>query len=110
MCGLITYRVNGDECEIITLDSTIQGYGIGTELINKVIEIAELRKCRRVWLITTNDNIDAIKFYQKRKFDLINIHKNMVLEARKIKPQIPQYGYYGIEIKHELEFEYNLRI
>ena len=108
MCGLITYKISDDECEIITLDSTSEGCGIGTELINRVVGIAELHKCRRVWLITTNDNVDAIRFYQKRMFDLVNIHKNMVLEARKIKPQIPTYGYYGIEIKHELEFEYNL--
>ncbi len=93
---------------IITLDSTKENIGIGSHLVSKVIEIAKGYNCKRVWLITTNDNIDAIRFYQTRKFDLCNIHRNMVTEARRIKPQIPRYGCYNIEIKHEIEFEYML--
>lgn len=108
LCGLITYRIDKSECEIITLDSLKEGCGIGTILIQKVIEIARNSNCTRVFLITTNDNIDAIRFYQKRKFDMVAVHRNAVTEARKLKPQIPQYGFYDIEIKHEVEFEYTL--
>lgn len=108
-CGLITYLICNQECEIITLDSMKEGIGIGTTLINKVIEMAKKNQCKRAWLITTNDNIDAIRFYQKRSFDFVSVHRNMIVEARKIKPSIPQYGCYAIEIKHELEFEYILK-
>ena len=103
--GMITYCISNGECEIVSLDSIQERCGIGSTLINKVIEAAKRTNCYRVWLITSNDNIDAIKFYQKRSFDMVCIHKNAILESRKIKPQIPLYGYYGIPIIHEIEFE-----
>ncbi|MFC2088694.1 GNAT family N-acetyltransferase [Calditrichota bacterium] len=67
--GLVTYNIEHDDCEIVTLDSKINNQGLGTILINKVLEIAKKKKCQRVWLITTNDNTNAIKFYQKRGFE-----------------------------------------
>lgn len=108
LCGLVTYRIDKSECEILTLDSLKEGCGIGTILIQKVIEVARNNNCTRVFLITSNDNIDAIRFYQKRRFDMVAVHRDAITEARKIKPQIPQYGCYDIEIKHEIEFEYKL--
>ncbi|GAE90166.1 acetyltransferase [Acetivibrio straminisolvens JCM 21531] len=56
-------------------------------------------------MITTNDNTRAIRYYQKRGFNLCNIYLNSVNEARKIKPQIPLHGYDNIPILHEIEFE-----
>lgn len=32
--------------------------------------------CKRLWLITTNDNVDAFRFYQTRGFVLVKIHRN----------------------------------
>lgn len=60
--------VNNGECEIISLDSLIENQGIGTKLIEKVIETARQHQCKRIWLITTNDNIKAIRYYQRRGF------------------------------------------
>jgi ribosomal protein S18 acetylase RimI-like enzyme len=56
-------------------------------------------------LITTNDNLQALKFYQKRGFRLMEICQNAVEEARKIKPEIPKVGYYGIPIVDEILLE-----
>ncbi len=106
--GLITYNVNKNECEIVTLDSKVENIGIGTKLIDKVIDIARLNKYRRIWLITTNDNVNAIRFYQKRKFDLCNFYQNAIYKSRKLKPGIAKYGFNDIPIKHEIEFEYKL--
>lgn len=65
-------------------------------------------KCDKIQLITTNDNINAIKFYQKRGFDLLQINHSAIDEERKIKPEIPYIGQNGIPIRHEVEFEMEL--
>ncbi|MDQ0878263.1 ribosomal protein S18 acetylase RimI-like enzyme [Paenibacillus sp. V4I3] len=103
--GLITYNIYNDECEIVSLDSKVKGQGIGTKLIDLVIEKARGSSCKRVWLITSNDNLRAIRFYQKRGFDIKAVHQNAITEARKIKPSIPLIGFDGIPVRHEIEFE-----
>ncbi len=103
--GLITYRVVQNEMEILSLDSLNEKKGIGTSLLDKVVQNARDVGCSRVMLITTNDNLSALQFYQKRGFDIIKLHHNAVEESRKIKPQIPLIGLNGIPIKHEIELE-----
>ncbi|MNV93512.1 hypothetical protein D3C71_1882140 [compost metagenome] len=61
-----------------------------------------------MWLITSNDNTRAIRFYQKRGLDLKAVHRDAITEARKLKPSIPLIGMDGIPIRHELEFELTL--
>lgn len=63
MTGLVTYHIEGDACEIVTLDSTRPGIGIGTALINVMKEHARQSSCTRLWLITAN-------LVQSRLFDL----------------------------------------
>lgn len=106
--GLITYSITNNECEIITLDSLVEGKGIGTRLIERVKEMAKEKNCKRVWLITTNNNTDALKFYQKRGFVLSAIYTNAIEESRKIKPEIPAIGANNIPIRDELELEIQL--
>lgn len=103
--GIITYHIEKDECEIVSLDSLYENHGIGSALIVRVIREARANGCKRVWLITTNDNTHAIRFYQKRGFDMVAVHRNAINESRKIKPQIPLTGIDGIPILHEIEFE-----
>jgi len=101
--GLITYVIKDDECEIISLDSTEEGKGIGTALVKEVENLATKKKCQLLKLITSNDNLLALKFYQKRGFILSKIIHNAVEEARKIKPEIPLIGNDGIPIRDEIE-------
>ncbi|WP_062050437.1 GNAT family N-acetyltransferase [Bacillus sp. JCM 19034] len=101
--GLITYIIKDNECEIISLDSIEEGIGIGTNLVQAVENLAIRRKCKLVKLITTNDNLLALKFYQKRGFILSKIINNAVEKARKIKPEIPLIGNEGIPIRDEIE-------
>jgi ribosomal protein S18 acetylase RimI-like enzyme len=103
--GVVTYDVVDKDCEIISLDSVIENRGLGSKLLDKVIEIAKIVGCERVWLMTTNDNTKAMRFYQKRGFDLVGFYKEAMMKAREIKPEIPKIGYDDIPIKHELEFE-----
>ena len=106
--GLVTYHIEGEECEIVTLNSESHNKGLGTTLINKVIDNAKASGCTRVWLITTNDNTRAIRFYQKRGFEWVGFYKNSMEASRKLKHEIPELGDDGIPIKHEIEFELRL--
>src|SRR5574341_89696 len=103
--GLITYRIEGDACEIVTLDSLEPNHGIGSALIEHVVGAARASGCRRVWLITTNDNLNALRFYQKRGFALAALNRGAVNAARKYKPEISLMGENGIPIRDELELE-----
>jgi GNAT superfamily N-acetyltransferase len=84
--GLITYHMRGCACEIVGLDSLHANKGIGTKLIEAVKQTALQANCTCLWLITTNDNVHALRFYQKRGFLLVAVHRNAVEQARKLKP------------------------
>ncbi|HSK87077.1 MAG TPA: GNAT family N-acetyltransferase [Anaerolineales bacterium] len=103
--GLLTFFIEADECEVTSLDSLHEGQGIGSRLIDKVIEEARARNCRRLFLITTNDNLNALGFYQKRGFALVAVHRGAVNESRKRKPTIPLVGMNGIPLRDEIELE-----
>lgn len=103
--GLITYNTKYDECEIISLDSMLESMGVGSALIEAVKQKAITTGCRRLWLITTNDNLKALHYYQQRDFRLVVVHRNAIEQSRKLKPQIPQTGLSGIPILDEIELE-----
>jgi GNAT superfamily N-acetyltransferase len=106
--GLVTYRIDGDGCEIVTIDSTRPGAGIGTMLIDTVKDVALRAGCRRLWLLTTNDNLNALGFYQKRGFSLVCVHAGAANEARRLKPSIPLIGFDGIPVRDDIELEMQL--
>lgn len=106
--GLLTYSVEGDACEIVTIDSLVEGRGVGSALLDAVAETARAARCRRLWLVTTNDNLLALRFYQKRGFGLVRLHKDAVAAARRLKPEIPLTGSEGIPMRDELELELKL--
>lgn len=103
--GLVTYVIQNDECEIISLDSLQENRGIGTALIDAVVAEARTHGCRRVRVSTSNDNLRALGFYQKRGFVLAVIRRGAVNEARKLKPGIPLIGDHGIPLRDEVELE-----
>ena len=97
-----------DECEIITLNSLVEKKGVGSMLIDAVRENALQRGCKRLWLITTNDNIPALVFYQKRGFHLVAVHRNALEISRQLKPEISMTGMFGIPLRDEIELEMQL--
>ena len=103
--GLLTYNINNDELEIITLNAVEEGKGVGTALLETIETLAKEKNCARIWLITTNDNVDALRFYQKRGYEIKSIHRYAIEESRKIKPQLPFVGKDGIPIRDEIEME-----
>jgi len=101
--GLITYDLRDGECEIISLNSTKEGKGIGTTLVSEVERVARENGCKLLRVTTTNDNLLALRFYQKRAFVLHRLICGAVDKARKIKPEIPLIGNDGIPIRDEIE-------
>ncbi len=107
--GLVTFEIMSKECEIVSIESLRPGEGIGSLLLNKVLETARSHGCKRIWLITTNDNLNALRFYQNRGFVLKKIYPGAVTKTREtIKPEIPLIGEGGIPIRDEIELEYRL--
>ena len=102
--GLLTYRLDGDECELVLLAAADEGAGIGTTLVEALR--ATVGPDRRIWVVTTNDNVDALAFYQRRGFRLRELRAGAVDESRRtLKPQIGTVGRHGIPRRDELELE-----
>jgi ribosomal protein S18 acetylase RimI-like enzyme len=98
----------GIDCELMTIDALRGGVGAGTVLLDAVAAAARAAGAARVWLITTNDNTPALRFYQRRGFDLVAVHRDAITAARRRKPSIPETGVDGIPIRHGLELEFAL--
>lgn len=105
LIGLVTYRIADDECEVVTLNSLRESMGIGTTLLRAVKNAALAANCRRLWLVTTNDNLAAIRFYQKRGYVLVALHRNALEQSRRLKSEIPVLGIDGIPLRDEIELE-----
>ena len=103
--GLVTLHYEENACEVVTLDAFVGREGVGSALLCQAKDEAVARGCHRLWLITTNDNVDALAFYQKVGFRIVAIHADAVSEARKLKPQIPLVANNGIPILDEIEMQ-----
>jgi ribosomal protein S18 acetylase RimI-like enzyme len=105
--GLLTYQRSATECELVAIAASRRNDGVGTALLDALrLKVAD---CRRIWLTTTNDNLDAMRFYQRRGFALRALHAGAVDDARRrLKPAIPTTGAYGIPLRDELQLELTL--
>ena len=107
--GLVTYEVcppagtRPAVLEIITINALHRYAGIGTMLIEAVRGEAQRRDCHQVTLTTTNDNVDALRFYQRRGFRLTALRPGAVDRSRRRKPLIPLSGDYGIPLHDEID-------
>ena len=109
LLGLVTTDTQGDSCEVITLDSLRQQRGVGSALLGAAATEARQRGCKRLFLVTTNDNLSALAFYQKRGFRLCALRPGAVDVSRQLKPEIPWIGENDIPIHDELELEFDLK-
>ncbi len=105
IAGFLFYEVRKRDCEIIVFDVFDKLKGTGTLLLDKLKDIAKSKNCARIYLMTTNDNLDALRFYQKRGFHICGIHVDSVKMSRKIKPTIGMIGDYDIPVRDEIDLE-----
>jgi GNAT superfamily N-acetyltransferase len=106
--GLATYLIEDDDCELVTLDALTVGGGIGSALVEALADTARAAGCRRLHLVTTNDNLPALRLYQRHGFVLAAVRLDGVAATRRRKPQIPATGHAGISIRDELVLERTL--
>ncbi len=99
--GLVTLHVEGDACEVVTLNSLLPG--AGAALLQAAERYARARGCTRLRLVTTNDNLEAVRWYQRRGLRIAAVYPGAVEAARRLKPQIPPTGAHGIPIRDEIE-------
>jgi 2-oxo-4-hydroxy-4-carboxy--5-ureidoimidazoline (OHCU) decarboxylase/GNAT superfamily N-acetyltransferase len=104
--GLLTYRLEGDQMEALTVHTQTSGRGAGSALMAAAAETARNLGSRRLWLVTTNDNLSAIRFYLRRGLHVARVHEGSVQRDRKLKPEMGQVnGENGIPMRDLVEFE-----
>ena len=109
LVGVATYVVDGDACELLTLHADTRFTGVGTALVEAVRARALDAGCGLLWVVTTNDNVDALRFYQRRGFRLARLRTGAVDQSRDtVKPEIPAIGDHGIPLSDEIELEMSL--
>lgn len=104
LLGVALYRMVDDSCEVSVLLTLVQGMGVGTKLLDTVKQAARENSAHRLWLVTTNDNTQAIRFYQKYGFRLDAVHMGAFEAVMKLKGELSALGNDGILIEHEFEF------
>lgn len=107
--GHAAFRIDGRACELAAIAADPPGRGIGGRLLDRVVEAARSAGCSRVWLTSTNDNLDALRFYQRRGFRLARLRPGAMDEARvNLKPELPEIGSHGIPMRDELDLELSI--
>lgn len=105
LVGALTVSIEGPECEVVTIDAAVEGRGIGTALLARAEQYAISRGCDRMWLVTTNDNLRALYFYQRQGYRIMAVHRDAVTRSRDMRPHVPEVAANGIPIHDELELE-----
>lgn len=105
IAGLLGYTLSDRGLEVVSLDAVVRHGGAGSALLAAAAEVARRAGARRLWLVTTNDNLDALRFYQRRGLRIVGVAPGAVDTARAVKPAIPLTGEYGIPLHDELTLE-----
>lgn len=103
--GVLLLKPDRDECELVLLQSLVEGVGVGSSLLRAAASMGRSKGWKRLWLITTNDNLPAVRFYLKRGLTIAAIHQDAIKLSRRLKPQIPVLGINDVPIKDEVEME-----
>jgi len=106
--GLVTWAVDGQRAEIVSLNALEPGRGIGSRLMDAAEEELRRRGVRTAHLVTTNDNPRALSFYVRRGYRLVHLHLDAMDRVRRVKPQVPLIGNDGIPLRDMWEFERQL--
>ena len=110
LSGFLHYELREDACEILTLASLDEGRGIGTALLAQVESLAKEKGLHLIHLVTTNDNLHSLGFYQRRGYCIAAVFPGQIEVSRQIKPTIPLIGENQIPIRDEIRLEKNLDI
>ncbi len=111
LVGLLTYQVDEDAVELSALVADPKHDGIGSALLEALDAAVRAADRDWIWVVTSNDNLDALRFYQRRGFRIGEVRVGAVDRARlSIKPSIAGVGAYGIPLRDEFELVRDLRL
>lgn len=109
LVGVATYSVDDPgtvELVALAVVAEHRRHGHGAALIGAVLRAAAEHGATHVWLVTTNDNLDALGVYQRQGFRLVEVRRGAVDRARRLlKASIPGVGDHGIALHDELVLE-----
>ena len=97
--GLVTWAVEDDRAEIVTMDAFVQGAHIGGRLLDAAESELRQRGVRTVVVVTTNDNLRAQAFYMRRGYRLMRLDLDGMERVRALKPGVPLTGADGIPLR-----------
>lgn len=100
--GFLTYNIDDNYLEIISLNSYLENFGVGTNLLKMCEDLAVKAGIQTIKVTITNENIKALYFYQKRGYRIVEILPNEASKGRKIHPNIPYVGENGIQVTDEI--------
>ncbi|HEY8490899.1 MAG TPA: GNAT family N-acetyltransferase [Dehalococcoidia bacterium] len=99
MAGLVTWWVQGDRAEIVSLHAATPGQGTGTALMDAAEAALRRRGVRQAVLVTSNDNLAALRFYVRRGYRLVRVHLDAMDAVRALKPAVPLTGRDGAPLR-----------
>ena len=105
--GLLTVVESERGLGVLTLHAEPRGAGAGTLLLRTAVDVARASDSARLWLVTTNDNLDAIGWYLRRGLTVATVHAGGVdADRATVKPAIPATNpENGIPIRDLVELE-----
>lgn len=100
LLGGLLYQLGDDgSAEVVALQAVVPRRGVGSALLR-----ACTARFANVWLVTTNDNVEAQRFFLAQGGRRVAVHAGAVTVARRLKPGIPMTGLGGVPITDEIEF------
>jgi GNAT superfamily N-acetyltransferase len=106
--GLVTLVVDGGLGEIISLEAYVPCRGHGSFLLAGAEAEMARRGARRARVRTTNDNLRAQAFYQRRGWRLVGIELDGMERVRALKPGLLAAGAHGLPLRDVWSFEKGL--
>ncbi len=104
--GALAYRLHGDALHIVALatDPMWQRSGVGGHLVAEAELLARRLNLRRLVVSTTNDNLPALYFYQRRGYRMTDFVPNSIIMHTGQEVS----GFAGILVRDEIRLEKTL--
>jgi GNAT superfamily N-acetyltransferase len=100
LAGALAYRLHGDVLQIVALatDPEWQRSGVGARLLDHAEGVARRAGSTHVAVTTTNDNLPALYFYQRRGYRLTEVVTDAITAAEGTGGLV---GFAGIPMRDE---------
>ena len=107
LAGALAYRLFGDALHIVALatDPMWQRSGVGGHLLAEAELLARRLKLGRMVLSTSNDNLPALYFYQRRGYRITEVVPDGLVQHVRV-PALA--GFAGIPVRDEVRLEKKL--